>query len=160
MTNPPTTQLARPVFSSFKLTLVQLNPFVPATQMIGRLVCTRKKEGCCLALTLLRTLSWPDRLFCHVWRLWPSWKLSGFCFLAERVSPMDVGGEPWSALSAEGLSILREGIFLVLSCWWGIQWRYIITPWPYTNSAMILSPGSPSPKVPFLGLKMSSFFFF
>ena len=103
----------------------------------------------------------PTRLtVCHVWRLWPSWKLSGFCFLAERVSPMDVGGEPWSALSAEGLLILREGIFLVLSCWWGIQWCYRITPWPYTNSAMILSPGSPSPKVPFLGLKMSSSFFF
>uniref|UniRef100_A0A7N2L5S9 Uncharacterized protein n=1 Tax=Quercus lobata TaxID=97700 RepID=A0A7N2L5S9_QUELO len=34
---------------------------------------------------------------------------------------MDVGGDPRRALSAEGLSILREGIFLVLSCWWGLQ---------------------------------------
>ena len=41
--------------------------------------------------------------------------------MAERVSPMDLGGDPRTALSAEGLSILREGIFLVLSCRWGLQ---------------------------------------
>ena len=53
LSNLPTTQLARPVFSPFKLTPFQLNPFLTATQMIGRLVYTRKKEDCCLALTLL-----------------------------------------------------------------------------------------------------------
>ncbi|KAL0005694.1 hypothetical protein SO802_013255 [Lithocarpus litseifolius] len=34
---------------------------------------------------------------------------------------MDVGGDPGRALSAEGLSILREAVFLVLSRWWGLQ---------------------------------------
>ena len=53
LSNLPTTQLARPVFSPFKLTPFQLNPFLTATQMIGRLVYTRKKEDCYLALTLL-----------------------------------------------------------------------------------------------------------